>query len=145
MGAHPFARFLAPAHDLSLEWRFPIPPPNVTPEQRRRLRARAHALDPVVMIGQSGLSATVLQEIERALKSHELIKIRVSGVERGGREHMLEALCRATAAEPVQHIGKILVVHRENPELRKPVAEPAREPRRGTPRKGVRTTRTGRR
>jgi RNA-binding protein len=117
----------------------------LTPEQRRRLRARAHALDPVVMIGQSGLSATVLQEIERALKSHELIKIRVSGAERGEREHLLEAVCRATAAEPVQHIGRILVVHRENPELRKPAAEPARARRRAAPRKGVRTIRTGRR
>lgn len=97
------------------------------------------------MIGQSGLSATVLQEIERALKSHELVKIRVSGAERGERERMLATVCRATAAEPVQHIGKILVVHRENPDLRKPAAAPAREPRRPAARKGARTTRTGRR
>jgi RNA-binding protein len=115
----------------------------LTPEQRRRLRARAHALDPVVMIGQSGLSAAVLQEIERALKSHELIKIRVAGAERNDRELMLEAVCRATAAEPVQHIGKILVIHRENPESRKPAAEPVRGP--AAPRKGARATRTGRR
>jgi putative YhbY family RNA-binding protein len=85
------------------------------PARRRELKARAHALDPVVRIGEAGLSPTVLTEIDRALKSHELIKIRVNGADRPGREAILEEICRRTGAQAVQHIGKILVVFRENP------------------------------
>ena len=84
--------------------------------QRRALKARAHALDPVVRIGEAGLSPTVLAEIDRGLKSHELIKVRVNGADRPGREAILEEICGQTGAQPVQHIGKILVVFRENPE-----------------------------
>jgi RNA-binding protein len=89
----------------------------MTPEKRRQLRARAHALDPVVIVGHAGLSVAVLGEIERALESHELIKIRVAGADRAGRERILEEICAGTSAEPVQHIGRMLVIHRENPEL----------------------------
>jgi putative YhbY family RNA-binding protein len=88
----------------------------LSPARRRELKARAHALDPVVRIGEGGLSATVLAEIDRGLKSHELIKIRVNGADRPGREAILEEICRRTRAQAVQHIGKILVVFRENPE-----------------------------
>jgi RNA-binding protein len=111
----------------------------MTPDKRRELRARAHALDPVVMVGQSGVSAAVLQEAERALKSHELIKIRVAGADRVGRERMLQEICAGVAAEPVQHIGRILVIYRENPELRR-TAPPAKPPapRRAPSRKGGR-------
>jgi len=87
----------------------------VSPSRRRELKARAHGLDPVVRIGEAGLSATVLAEIDRGLKSHELIKIRVNGADRPGREAILEEICRRTGAQAVQHIGKILVLFRENP------------------------------
>jgi putative YhbY family RNA-binding protein len=89
--------------------------PGLSPTRRRELKARAHALDPVVRIGGTGLSASVLAEIDRCLKSHELIKIRVNGADRPGREAILEEICRRTGAQAVQHIGKILVVFRENP------------------------------
>ena len=88
----------------------------LSPSRRRELKARAHALDPVVLIGGAGLSPAVLAEIDRALKSHELIKVRVPGADRPAREALLEEICRSTGALPVQHIGKILVVFRENPE-----------------------------
>jgi RNA-binding protein len=113
----------------------------MTPEKRRQLRARAHALGPVVIVGQSGLSAAVLQEIDRALKSHELIKIRVAGAERVERERMLDDVCAGAAAEPVQHIGKILVIYRENPDLAGAEAPKPSAPRRPGPRKGARTRR----
>jgi len=80
------------------------------------LKARAHALDPVVLIGAAGLSPAVLAEIERSLKSHELIKVRVPGADRSGREAILEEICRRTGAQPVQHVGKIILLFRENPE-----------------------------
>ena len=91
--------------------------PGLSPTRRRELKARAHALDPVVFIGGAGLSPAVLAEIDRGLKSHELIKVRVNGADRPGREAILEELCRRTGAQAVQHIGKILVLFRENPGL----------------------------
>jgi len=91
--------------------------PGLSPSRRRELKARAHALDPVVLIGAAGLSSAVLAEIDRGLKSRELIKVRVPGTDRPGRETILEEICRRTGAQPVQHIGKILVLFRENPEL----------------------------
>jgi len=90
--------------------------PELSPARRRELKARAHALDPVVLIGGAGLSSAVLAEIDRGLKSHELIKVRVPGADRTEREAILEEICRRTGAQAVQHIGKILVLFRENPE-----------------------------
>lgn len=90
--------------------------PELSPARRRELKARAHALDPVVLIGGSGLSPRVLEEIDRNLKSHELIKVRVNGADRDVRESMLEEICGKTGAQPLQHIGKIFVLFRENPE-----------------------------
>lgn len=80
------------------------------------MKARAHALIPLILIGGKGLSSSVLAEIERGLKSHELIKIRARDTDRPAREALLEDICRSTGARPVQHIGKILVIFRENPE-----------------------------
>jgi RNA-binding protein len=82
------------------------------PEARRALRARAHALKPVVMIADSGLTDVVLKEIDRSLAAHELIKIRVFSDDRGLRESQLATICDRLSAAPVQHIGKLLVVWR---------------------------------
>jgi RNA-binding protein len=90
--------------------------PGLSPTRRRELKARAHALDPVIFIGGAGLSPAVLAEIDRALKSHGLIKVRVLGADRPGREAILEEICGQTGAQSVQHIGKILVLFRENRE-----------------------------
>ena len=90
-------------------------PGTITPTQRRALRARSHALNPVVSISQKGLTETVLKEIDRSLTAHELIKIRVYAAEREQREALLMELCSALKAAPVQHIGHLLVVWRENP------------------------------
>jgi len=87
----------------------------LTPAERRALKARAHHLQPVVMIGDAGLTPKVLREIDISLSSHELIKIRVLGDDRGARAGMVEAICEPLAASPVQHIGKILVIFRPRP------------------------------
>lgn len=94
----------------------------LTVEQRKYLKAQAHALKPVVMIGTQGLSEAVVKESERALAAHELIKIRVLGDEREVREAYLAQLCAALNAAPVQHIGKLLLIYRpsEKPKLRLP-------------------------
>jgi len=89
---------------------------NLTPAERRALRARAHHLQPVVMIGDAGLTPAVSREIDAILKSHELIKIRVLGDDRGARESLINTVCNQLDAAPVQHIGKILVVYRPRPD-----------------------------
>jgi len=104
--------------------------------ERRALKARAHHLNPVVIIGDAGLTPSVLREVDVHLKSHELIKIRVLGDDRDARATMIGAICEALNASPVQQIGKILVVFR-----RKPPAEPAQKEK---PARATRTTRTTR-
>jgi RNA-binding protein len=81
----------------------------------RKLRATAHNLNPVVMIGQAGLTAAVLAEIEGALNAHELIKIRIRA-EKEERGQMSRQICNDTGAELVQNIGQIAVVYRKNPD-----------------------------
>ncbi len=107
----------------------------LSPIERKALKARAHALDPVVLIGDQGLTSAVIREIDRSLKAHELIKIRAFNDERSERSVWLDEICNALHAAPVQHIGKILVIWRENPELTKARAKAALPPpRKKTPR-----------
>lgn len=96
----------------------------LTPAQRRFLRAQAHPLHAVVMIGDAGLTEAVMREVELGLKSHELIKIKVAGDDRALRQQWLEQICQTLHAAPVQHIGKTLVVYRpaEKPKLAVPKA-----------------------
>lgn len=97
--------------------------------ERSALKARAHALEPVVLVGDAGLSPAVLREIDLSLTAHELIKIRVSGDDRDARGEILRQICDALGASPVQHIGKMLVIYRPKPEGRqKRRAGPRRKP-----------------
>jgi putative YhbY family RNA-binding protein len=105
----------------------------LSPAERKLLKARAHALRPVVTVGNERLSASVLKEIETSLKAHDLLKIRVTGDDRELRQALLGEICNRTGASPVQHIGKILVVYRENPEP--PASAPKKRPVRKQPRR----------
>ncbi len=96
-----------------------MPYMELTTAQRRDLRARAHSLHPVVSISQQGLSETVLAEIDRSLKAHELIKVRVYGAERDARDALMTDICTRLEAAPVQHIGNLLVIFRTYPEGKK--------------------------
>jgi putative YhbY family RNA-binding protein len=102
----------------------------LTPAQRRALRARAHHLHTVVALSHNGLTDAVLAEIERTLKAHELIKVRIFGEDRDARNALLERICASLDAAPVQHIGNVLVIYRENPE---PVSEDRPAPHPGRP------------
>lgn len=88
----------------------------LSPAQRRALRAKAHHLEPVVHVGQHGLTPAVLREIDVALRAHELVKVRVLGDDRDARQVMLESACAALDCAPVQHLGKLLVLWRPNPD-----------------------------
>jgi RNA-binding protein len=87
----------------------------LSPSERRELRAKAHKLHPVVSVGQHGLTPSVLHEIDVNLKAHELIKVRVFDDDRGARESLLARICAELAAASVQHIGKLLVLWRPKP------------------------------
>ena len=89
---------------------------SLTVSERLTLKGRAHTLNPIVIIGNAGLTEAVLKEIALTLERHELIKIRVSGGDRAARETMLEMICTRLDAAAVQHIGKILVIYKPNPE-----------------------------
>lgn len=88
----------------------------MTPADRKKFRAQAHALKPVVMIGQAGLTSAVLAEIELALDSHELIKVRIRSGDRETRKQIGAEICTAASAELIQTIGQIFVIYRRNPD-----------------------------
>ena len=89
----------------------------LTPVERSALRAEAHALKPVVIIGEAGLTPSVIKEISASLDSHGLIKVRVFGDDREMRSEIYENICTELQAHPVQHIGKLLVIYRPKVEV----------------------------
>jgi putative YhbY family RNA-binding protein len=93
-----------------------MPHHSLTSAERKELKARAHKLDPVVMIGAKGLTDEVVKEVELALKAHELIKVRAPGLERDARAVVFQAMCERTGAEAVQTVGKVCVLYRKRDE-----------------------------
>lgn len=98
-------------------------------DDRLALRARAHHLDPVVLLGAAGLTEAVIKETDRALTAHELIKVRVPGDVREEREAIGQQLADRLGAARVQVIGKLLVLYRPRPE-EVPRKEPSPQPHR---------------
>ena len=84
----------------------------LTASQRSELRSQAHGLDPVVMIGDGGLTPSVMKEISASLNSHGLIKVRVLGDDREARLGFYESICSELGAAPLQHIVKFFVLYR---------------------------------
>ena len=80
--------------------------------QRRYLRALAHHLDPVVIVGAQGLTTPVMEEVNAALDHHELIKVRVNAPDRRAREAVITQICATTGADHVQTIGHVGVLYR---------------------------------
>jgi len=88
----------------------------LTPKQRQTLKAQAHGLKPVVLLGSAGLSASVLKEVDRALLAHELIKVKVPGDDRDERDRIFTTVADHLSAARVQAIGKLLVLFRPSPQ-----------------------------
>ena len=82
--------------------------------QRRFLRGRAHALKPIIQIGKTGLTEAVAKETARALHDHELIKVRAPGADRAARDALLEDLAKRTGSSLVHRIGHVAVLYRAN-------------------------------
>lgn len=95
----------------------------LTPAERSALRSEAHALNPVVIIGDAGLTPAVMKEIDASLNAHGLIKVRVAGDDRDARIEIYETICEELDAAPIQHIGKLLVLFRPKKEAQKERSE----------------------
>lgn len=80
---------------------------------KRDLRRRGHALKPVVLIGSAGLSEAVMREIDLSLEHHELMKVRLGGVDRESRQRLIASICESCNAELVQSIGHIALIYRK--------------------------------
>ena len=98
----------------------------LTEKQLRFLRGKSHALKPVVMLGNKGLTDNVVAETVQALRDHELIKVRVRATDRAGRDAALTELVARTACTLVTRIGHVAVLYRAQapiPELVLPDAQ----------------------
>ncbi len=96
----------------------------LTPKQKSFLRSRAHDLNPVVMTGSNGLTEAVLKEIEQAIAHHELIKIKLGGVDKETRKTMTQTICEKLGATAIQNIGQMAVIYRPAKNLRSHCPKP---------------------
>ncbi|MCW8847342.1 MAG: ribosome assembly RNA-binding protein YhbY [Sedimenticola sp.] len=91
----------------------------LTKKQIRQLKSLVHHLNPVVIVGQNGLTDPVLNELDITLSTHELVKVRLNAGDREQRQEMIDAICSRCSAELVQTIGHVAAFFRRNPD--KPV------------------------
>lgn len=92
---------------------------DLTEKQRRHLKGLAHPLKPVILMGNAGLTPAVVAETRRALADHELIKVRLPGLEREERDAQLTQLAADTGSALVTRIGHVAVLYRARPDLPK--------------------------
>ncbi len=89
----------------------------LTDAQRKRLKGLAHALHPIILIGQQGLKDTILIELNNALEYHQLVKIKINAGDRELRNAILEQILEhANEAVLIQQIGNTAVLYQRNPE-----------------------------
>ena len=88
----------------------------LTSAERKALKAKAHKLEPVVHVGAKGLTDEVIAEIDRALRAHQLIKVRAGAMDRDARDDAFDFICERTGAEAVQQVGKVFVIYRRRPD-----------------------------
>jgi len=104
----------SPPHDALLH----SPPMTLSEPQKKHLRGLGHALKPVVMVGDSGLSDAVIAELNVCLDHHELVKVRVKVGDRQDRDDIIAKLCTDSSATLVQRTGNMALLYRENSENR---------------------------
>ena len=94
----------------------PRPAHSLTTRERAALKARAHALEPVVRVGHAGVTDAMVAEIDRALDAHELIKVKIGEGDRDERGTHVETIAVRTGAAVVQRVGRVLILWRPRPD-----------------------------
>ena len=89
---------------------------NLSEHQKKYLRGRGHDLKPLIMVGDAGLSESLLAEFESTLAHHELIKVKVRAGDRATRDKMIDTLCTDHSASLIQRIGNVALLYRANPD-----------------------------
>ena len=87
----------------------------LTNRERAHLKARAHALEPVVHVGNPGVTDALVAELDRALTAHELIKVKVGTDDRANRVAIGEEICARAGATAVHRVGKVIILWRPRP------------------------------
>ncbi len=100
--------------------------PTLSTQQKKSLRGVAHHLDPIVAVSERGLSEGIVEETERALRDHELIKVRVLMTDRTSRSEITAELAAQCSAAVLQQIGKVAVLYRHNPQANPKLSNVAR-------------------
>ena len=95
------------------------PAPKLSERQKRHLRGLAHALHPIVRLGNAGLTEAVVRETARALNDHELIKVKAPGGDRAARDALMSGLAQRSGIALVQRIGNVAVLYRPRTEMPK--------------------------
>lgn len=88
----------------------------ITTKFKQVLKGKAHKLNPIIFIGNNGLTDNVKNEIDRGLTDHELIKIKIHGADRKMRQELFAEICKTARADAVQLIGGVGVIYRKNPD-----------------------------
>ncbi|AFL72673.1 YhbY family RNA-binding protein [Thiocystis violascens] len=96
----------------------------ITEKQKRWLKKQVHHLNPVVLVGQHGLTESVLAEIEIAMSHHELLKIRINAGDREARDAAIAVIQERTQANLITRIGNVAAFYRANPDKREPIVLP---------------------
>lgn len=89
-------------------------PMNLSESNKKFLRGRGHALKPLIIVGDAGLSESVLAEYESTLDHHELIKVRVRVGDREARDEIIRELCSRSSAILIQRVGNVALLYRPN-------------------------------
>ena len=100
--------------------------PNLNIQLKKSLRGVAHHLDPVVAVSERGVTVGIIEETDRALGDHELIKVKVLSPDRVSRDAVATALAQATSSTVLQQIGKVAVLYRHNPKANPKLSNIAR-------------------
>ena len=95
-------------------------------QMKKSLRGAAHHLDPVIAVSERGITDGIVEETERALSDHELIKVKVFSADRSSRGEVASALAEATSSIVLQQIGKVAVLYRHNPKANPKLSNIAR-------------------
>jgi RNA-binding protein len=92
----------------------PSPAPELTSKQRKVLRGRAHALEPVVLVGQAGVTDAIVHSVDEALTAHELIKVRLREPE--DKKADAQQLATRTQSALCGLVGHTVILYRPDPE-----------------------------